>query len=55
MWYLFSCALLNSYIYVILDSDGNKGLIMHDQHTLLRFIIILLLLLLLLLLSKYFQ
>ena len=35
MLYLFSCALLNSYICVILDSDGNKSLIMHDQHILL--------------------
>ena len=35
---VFSYAVLNPYIYVIFrHTDGNKSLIMHDQHTLLGF------------------
>ena len=37
---LFSCILLNPYIHIILDTDGNISLIIHDEHILLGFIVL---------------
>ena len=48
---LFSCILLNPYIYIILDTDGNISLIIHDEHILLGFIVLKKFIYLLLLLS----